>query len=356
MISLARHIELLLLEHDCVIVPSLGGFIANHAEARYSGGEDSLFLPPFRTIGFNQQLQVNDGLLVQSYMVAYDASYPSAQLQMEKDIEKMMIELELKGEYTLEHIGTFKKGLNQNITFIAQETGLLTPSLYGLSSFEMQSLRKVIKAREIEMALKTATTPIPLTPLADNDKKQNKTKKRSKDIIIRINRHWLDFSISAAAAILLFFCISYPTLRTISNETDTVMAAFYPINSMVNQSPVTMTEEPSVQKTEPLVVEKEQAQPIAEKASETEPTKTIEKKVEAPRFAIVLASYVSEHNANIFIEHLAKAGFKEGRYVKTGKVSRILYSGYPNETEAQSALQALRKECADFSDGWILEL
>ena len=62
MISLARHIELLLLEHDCVIVPGLGGFIANHTEARYTGDEEHLFLPPYRTIGFNQQLQVNDGL------------------------------------------------------------------------------------------------------------------------------------------------------------------------------------------------------------------------------------------------------------------------------------------------------
>ena len=70
MISLARHIELLLLEHDCVIVPGLGGFIANHADARYTGDEEHLFLPPYRTIGFNQQLQVNDGLLVQSYMAA----------------------------------------------------------------------------------------------------------------------------------------------------------------------------------------------------------------------------------------------------------------------------------------------
>ena len=32
MITLAKHIELLLLEHDCVIVPGLGGFIANHAD------------------------------------------------------------------------------------------------------------------------------------------------------------------------------------------------------------------------------------------------------------------------------------------------------------------------------------
>ena len=73
MITLSRHIELLLLEHDCVIVPGLGGFIANHMEAHYDQEGDRTFLPPYRTVVYNQQLQINDGLLVQSYMAAYDA-------------------------------------------------------------------------------------------------------------------------------------------------------------------------------------------------------------------------------------------------------------------------------------------
>ena len=46
MITLAKHIELLLLEHDCVIVPSLGGFIANHADAQYSGEQETFSSHP----------------------------------------------------------------------------------------------------------------------------------------------------------------------------------------------------------------------------------------------------------------------------------------------------------------------
>lgn len=36
MIELAKHIEVLLLENDCVIVPGLGGFIAHKRQAAYS--------------------------------------------------------------------------------------------------------------------------------------------------------------------------------------------------------------------------------------------------------------------------------------------------------------------------------
>ena len=59
MISLAKHIELLLLDHDCVIVPELGTFIANHASACYNEDDDSLFLPPYRNICFNQNIVSN---------------------------------------------------------------------------------------------------------------------------------------------------------------------------------------------------------------------------------------------------------------------------------------------------------
>ena len=35
MIELERHIEILLLSNDCVIVPNFGGFMAHHVDARY---------------------------------------------------------------------------------------------------------------------------------------------------------------------------------------------------------------------------------------------------------------------------------------------------------------------------------
>ena len=45
MIELAQHIEALLLENDCVIVPGFGGFVAHYAPATHVK-EENLFLPP----------------------------------------------------------------------------------------------------------------------------------------------------------------------------------------------------------------------------------------------------------------------------------------------------------------------
>ena len=44
--ELYKHIEVLLLENDCVIVPGLGGFIAHYRSAVQKG--DGRFQPPMR--------------------------------------------------------------------------------------------------------------------------------------------------------------------------------------------------------------------------------------------------------------------------------------------------------------------
>lgn len=357
MISLARHIELLLLEHDCVIVPGLGGFIANYADALYSREGEQIFLPPYRTIGFNQQLQVNDGLLVQSYMAAYDTSYPFASLQLEQDLEKMLIELDMQGEYELENLGVLKKGLNQNIVFTAQDASALTPALYGLYSYTMLPLQHILQEREIEHNIQAVSS----MGLANTDNELTiESKEKHRDVIIRINRHWLDFGISVAAAVVLFFCFSYPALKNISTDTDTVVAAFTPMGKTdihpqtfkANKSVKEDMEITSLANTNQTTPTTESVPSVA-KQHEASNDKEI---VTTPKYVIVLASYVSRTNAEIFILNLAKSGLTEGRYVKEGKVNRILYSGYQTEVEAQAALRSLRQQSNDFEKAWILAL
>ena len=360
MITLAKHIEFLLLEHDCVIVPGLGGFIANHAEAHYTGEDEHLFLPPYRTIGFNQQLQVNDGLLVQSYMAAYDTSYPSAHLQLEQDLEKMMRTLELTGTYELENIGVLRKDLHHNISLTAMNSGALTPSLYGLYSYEMKSLQEVIKEKEIERNLQAAATAMQVTPAAVKSSENGRKRTGTKPIVIHLSRRWLDISIAAAAAVVLFFCISYPAMKHTPGESDTVVAAFTPIQK-VKSSKVTSDKVANSSSTE----KKEAISKIGVSANnnvsnhQSAKQKPVEKSIAKnsnSKFAIVLASYVSQKNAETFIKQLNDGGYKNAQFVSNGKMNRILYSSYATEAEAQTALNTLRQESAFFADGWILEL
>ena len=90
--ELTRHIEALLLDNDCVILPQFGGFVTNHVPARWIE-EENLYLPPYRTVGFNPQLKINDGLLVQSYMQTHDATFPEATRLVEAAIDLLSEEL-----------------------------------------------------------------------------------------------------------------------------------------------------------------------------------------------------------------------------------------------------------------------
>ncbi|MBP7243847.1 MAG: SPOR domain-containing protein, partial [Bacteroidia bacterium] len=56
------YISELLYVSDCVIIPGLGGFVANSRSAFLNPAQHT-FSPPVRRIAFNASLRTNDGLL-----------------------------------------------------------------------------------------------------------------------------------------------------------------------------------------------------------------------------------------------------------------------------------------------------
>lgn len=189
-VELAKHIENLLLENDCVIIPGFGGFIVQYIPARRID-EEGIFLPPYRTVGFNPQLNLNDGLLIQSYMQAHDINYPEASRLVDDAVMKLREQLSEKGEVNIHGVGKLLFNIENTIEFSPNEDGVFSPYLYGLSSFEMSEL-----AEETSFVLKPS-----IEETTVNKKKHN-------TLVIRINRTWLNSTVAAVAAVLLFFLLS----------------------------------------------------------------------------------------------------------------------------------------------------
>lgn len=384
MISLSKHIEILLLDHDCVIVPGLGGFIANQAPARIDDNDSHNMLPPYRTIGFNRELSVNDGLLVQSYMQAYDAAYPEALLQMEKDINKMLVQLDTIGNYTLDGIGTLSKNIDGSLAFTAFEAGILTPSLYGLYSIVVKTLEEARKDKEIKESLKQisllpiqtesvitgsadvkekTTTEVDKETKAENNTKAETKEEKKKDKylkrVVKLRPNWKEFSVASAVAVVMFFLFQFPSLKSGDELNDTVVASTIYLGNPSEMGAAPTKSEKSVV-TKPAsyksiadkIVENNKTT-IKNKVVETQPT--IEKTNENPKFVIVLASCVSKKNATLYIESFEKEGYKEARFVE-GKINRVHYSGYSTYTEATNALNKLQSESELFKDAWILSM
>lgn len=137
--ELSRHIETLLLENDCVIVPGLGGFIAHNKPAEFKESAN-IFCPPLRTIGFNPQLTINDGLLVQAYMQAYDTDFPDASRKIENTVSQIKETLYKNGQAELDNIGTLYYTMAGVYGFEPYYNAFFSPDLYGLGNFSISPL------------------------------------------------------------------------------------------------------------------------------------------------------------------------------------------------------------------------
>lgn len=194
MIELARHIEILLLENDCVIIPDFGGFIAHYQPARYIK-EENLYLPPVRTIGFNPQLTINDGLLAQSYMQAHHTDFPDATRMIEEEVAGLKEQLYQNGCAEMHGIGVLHYNIHSTYEFHPNEDGALSPTLYGLSSFSITRLEYL-----------TSTTSATTRELLPQQEKRKRT--------VRFKRQWIGNAVAVAIAVVLFFFLSVPVENT----------------------------------------------------------------------------------------------------------------------------------------------
>ena len=361
-IEIERHIEILLLDNDCVIVPGLGGFTAHHVEARFDELDD-VFLPPLRTLGFNQQLKINDSLLVQSYIEAYDISYPEALRRIEGEVEELRQRLTNDGYYEMTDIGVLEMNEDGNIIFTPCEAGILTPELYGLSSFEMQPLmaEESTTSASSTQVQKPNVEPTPITTTvfdqvgqkeetSANDAGQDTDTDEDAEKTICIKVSWLrNAGIAAAAALLLFFVIfpiSHSGLKNV-NIGDFNGTSFFsklmPKDSQMNNINISEIKASAKDSSRQSV-----------KDSVKDSIKGIEPKVKSDTFCIVLASCIPQKNAERYVEQLHKKGFDKAYAMVNNKMVRVIYGNYTSETDAYNDLQKIRSK-DEFEQAWILK-
>ncbi|MGM9693835.1 MAG: SPOR domain-containing protein [Alloprevotella sp.] len=352
MIRLSAHIVSLMLKHDCVIVPELGGFVAQYVPARLITAENIL-MPPCRTVVFNPRLNMNDGLLVQSYMQAYHTGYTETLRMVNAEVKKLKEILAKEGSYELSGIGTLCMQGTDKMLFTPQESGILSPELYGLN---------------------TVATMLPA--------EQKKKKRRRKTATLRrftqpsfINREWVRYSVAVAAAIVFYFLLATPLSSPSTSQTDWASAVnqemFRADNPALSQvaTPVvaekvatesvatdTLNQEKVTEEnTETNVKETAVTSVKQEKTAETKvaQSETEVKKSHSETYTIVLACAVPRKSAEHFVEQLQKEGLHEAEIIKTSML-RVIYGNYSSQEEAYAQLRKLRSHNA-FAEAWVMK-
>ena len=140
---LIRHIEYLILRHDCVTVPGWGAFIANYQPARVDSEFGCIF-PPCRTIGFNASLTHSDGLLTSSIARGNGITYDNASTLIADEVNAMRHALESGGSITL---GSFSRNDEGSIVFEPATATNIAPDYTGLIAVKAVDLAETLKKR-----------------------------------------------------------------------------------------------------------------------------------------------------------------------------------------------------------------
>ena len=135
---LVQHIENLLPEHDCVVVPGLGGFVQNEVHAKINE-ETKLFYPATKEICFNPRLKFNDGLLAQSYQEMFGMSFEEANIQIQHSVQEILNKLEEGKFVRIGRIGTLNT-FDGQLTFRPDHKNHFLPESYGLFTFSFPTL------------------------------------------------------------------------------------------------------------------------------------------------------------------------------------------------------------------------
>ena len=348
MMELRRHIEILLLSHDCVIVPNLGGFMAHHVAARFDKA-DGMFIPPCRLLGFNAQLNMSDSVLAQSYADAYDLSFPEAVRRVEHEVSLLKERIAKNGRYDFAGLGTLSVNSDGRYEFEPCPAGILTPSLYGFGAFEMPLLRHAVPSQVVldtkPMSIIHPASTHRNSKLATIMSQINDNYQPSEEKTISIKVSLLrNLAVTAVAAVaLILFARPVPAGEDVASASTTSEAGMLSLPSheasSASESTVDLSIVGGLEKMSRMIEESQEEGVIPESGA----------------FTIVLAYSLPLENAKMFLSDIKSKGARKAVLMTYYGENVIAYGSYTERGDAYVQLQELIAS-GSVESGWIMQV
>lgn len=327
--NLVKNITRLIAQHNCVIMPGVGAFLAHRVPAYYNAKE-KIFMPPHRSLAFNPQVTIDDALLLSEYMGDGLLSYNEANEALQSDIDTLRLKLSDTGIVYFGDLGVFRMDIEGKISFTPNENSIDDPYNYG---FE----------------------PLAIAPLKELKKK---------DIVIKRSNISKYISAVAAAVIILFVLVPFGN-SIYDNGVQLSVASFAPVERVSKPTTAIADEQAAVCEIAPveesvtahIFTVPDVAEPVVETPS-IEPV-TIEVlptvvgndiKENTFEYSIIVASTPNPDNAQLAITELTRKMKADYKVVEGNKRFRIAIESYDNEADANAALERIK---GTFSDAWV---
>lgn len=314
------HIELLLNEHDCVVVPRLGAFLAQTREAQFlATGE---ILPPMREYTFNAELNSDDSRLVSSIASLEEITLEKADALLFEKVEELFWALTLEQEVDFGAIGSLR---------LAD----------GKLSFTPHIKRQNLSALAFAPCTLTALPAVASIVAEEQCPTVAETPER---IHLTIRKKSLRFVSTVAAAILFFLFFSTPV-------TDQSRHAHY---ATLLSADLFVKPAPTLYPIDTVsLADSELHTPLHESDSDII-EEIVASKEATPYYYLIVSSLPDRTPLTNEVSLLQSAGHHEAGALQRGSRTRIYLKSYPKEDreEAQRELNHIRNE-ASFAQAWL---
>jgi len=314
MLNLEKHISELLYQYDCVIVPNLGGFVANNISADYNE-KTGVFFPPVREIGFNRSLSHNDGLLINYIAESEGLTYESCQDKLLKHINILKYQLNRGEVLKIDNVGHLKIDSVGNISFVPNKEQSFNTESFGLSTFHFRTL--------------------------EQEKEQNLTSRR-------LVRRTLEVKgvkqIAASIALIIGLWMISPDLNYQAQQSD-----FSDVLSEL-KTPERKIESNNTKTIEAVVEDvTAEVEEVKEEVVDIEETKVVTEN----NYFIIAGSFKEKQPAVEYLYKLHKRGIEKAEIIEGNGRYRISLEGFVSKLDASKALTVYRKKNG-FNSAWLL--
>lgn len=126
-------------DHDCVMLPGLGGFVCNPRSAWYDEAQQQI-VPPSRDVLFNPRLTTNDGLVANELMAKHGVAYPEAIRAVETLVDTVMAQLNEGQTAELPGLGRLYQEDDAHLRFVADAEFERVLGSFGHASIALSPL------------------------------------------------------------------------------------------------------------------------------------------------------------------------------------------------------------------------
>ena len=121
MLTVEQIIGDLLMQHNCVVVPNFGGFVAKRVPAQVDTTK-GVVIPPRKSVLFNRSLTTNDGLLIQTVSLNHQIQFDAAEITVQEHVNGWNSALKSGDRVSIDRVGILYMDAENNINFEQDRT------------------------------------------------------------------------------------------------------------------------------------------------------------------------------------------------------------------------------------------